>query len=663
MTNHWAVLIGICHYKDKPLKGCVRDVQFIKQYLEAGSTSVDITTLTASAPTPESSLYPPEPPESLPTYDNVTSKLERVMKDASKGDSVYLHYSGHGTRRKEDKWYSNKDGGDLALVLYDGTLGTRHLFGSELAYFLDGMVKKGLSVTFALDCCFSGSVARNGEEHDATVRAIDYDPAIDAAYRPKSSTTPYDQGSALRDARILHKWLVDPEGYTILSACSPYERAYELKLDGGEERNGALSYFLLCALHALRKKGTEITHQSLYDSLSFQFHLHWPKQSPMRYGNKNCSFFGERIHGPVSIFTPASKRDGSLLLGAGRVHGVHEGDEYALYRFESREDVQQPQPLAKVKVDTVRPFESKLVEIEAVPLAGAWQDVWKARPLTRLAPWKLTVRLGPAVGDEAQWIAAANTRHFLQLSPESGKEDQQPYLFTLTRNGDNEFEVLDHLDRKIGSLPTIPVDGTRAMDRVLDVLEHLAAFKYVERIENRIPNVGFEHSFEIQLEPQVGDSRFLDVNDEDKVRLTVKNFASKPLYLAIFDLGPSWQIDSLLGQRGGADFRAIPQKGEPDCDGEITWQMNVPEPFRSRGQHQCDDILKVFVTSKSTSFTSLVLPRITVPVQDFQPPVRGNYSPLLQFLAALDAHFRGSGDGTSDGEWSTQNFYIHTTAK
>jgi hypothetical protein len=42
MATYWAVLIGINFY-EKPLKGCVRDMESIKQYLEAGSTPVCCT--------------------------------------------------------------------------------------------------------------------------------------------------------------------------------------------------------------------------------------------------------------------------------------------------------------------------------------------------------------------------------------------------------------------------------------------------------------------------------------------------------------------------------------------------------------------------------------------------------------------------------------------
>jgi hypothetical protein len=39
-------------------------------------------------------------------------------------------------------------------------------------------------------------------------------------------------------------WLVNPDGYIILSVCGPYERAYEVEIEG-EGRREALTYLLI----------------------------------------------------------------------------------------------------------------------------------------------------------------------------------------------------------------------------------------------------------------------------------------------------------------------------------------------------------------------------------------------------------------------------------
>ena len=91
VKNHWAVLIGINFYgkplkDEKPLKGCVRDVESIKQYLEAGSTPLNVCTFTASEPSDPNSRHPAEKPDSWPTFENVTSSLTKIIAEAQPGD-------------------------------------------------------------------------------------------------------------------------------------------------------------------------------------------------------------------------------------------------------------------------------------------------------------------------------------------------------------------------------------------------------------------------------------------------------------------------------------------------------------------------------------------------------------------------------------------------
>jgi hypothetical protein len=182
----WAVLVGINFYvKDKHLKGCVRDVGDIKQYLTARSKHVHVDTFTASVPLDSSSSHPAESPELWPTFKNVTTRLEEITAQAKRGDIVYFHYAGHGTQVPSSSSKYNKTNNiDLALVLFDDIHGSRYLRGLELACMLDKMAKKGLHIRVVLDCCHSGSVTRSDDPNQPNIRGTDYDSAIDAAFPP-----------------------------------------------------------------------------------------------------------------------------------------------------------------------------------------------------------------------------------------------------------------------------------------------------------------------------------------------------------------------------------------------------------------------------------------------------------------------------------------------
>ncbi|KAF2195569.1 hypothetical protein K469DRAFT_544143, partial [Zopfia rhizophila CBS 207.26] len=645
--------------------GCVRDVQIIKNYLETGSIPVDIATLTASEPIHPNSRIPAEEPDLWPTYANVMSKLGKITAQAKSGDCVYLHFSGHGAR--------NEKTGDLDLVLIDDVHGIRYLGGQELAALMGQMVKKKLYVTLVFDCCFSGGILRHGGLQDAATRTIAYDPAVDALYPGVMNSCP-EASSSIRDASILPKWLIDPDGYTVLTACGPHEKAQELVLGSREMKreekkvkNGALSYFLVQALVSLRKRPVEITHESLYRHICIQFHANWPKQYPMCYGNMKFDFFGRFRPGLNANYIQVYRIQGDqgLHLQAGHAHGVCEGDEYALYPLNSPGDVSTSSKRVqlRVKVDNVRDLTSDLVGVEPTSTLARVKTGWKATLLTSLSSRKVLVRLMPSVGDRTQWIAAANERGSLYLSIEG--EEGQPCLFNVTRNTCDEYDILDESYQNIPSLPTILCGRKGGVYHVVDILVHLSSFKYFERIENRIPNQSFERSFGLHVRDGAGQdltkAANIEVQDGDLLTLTLENLGPKPLYLAVFDLGPLWQIDSLLSQKGGPGFRVVEQKNRwYSGKEEIKWRMRVPEQLTGQGQWQCDDILKVFITNKPSSFAPLLLPKVSVSVDGLDGPIRSDFDRLSTFLSGLTTSARGSEHDGMD-EWVTWNFHIRTT--
>ena len=256
-STHYAILIGIDSYSEKPLKSCVRDVKDIGNYLEKMPIPVHMQMLTAIED-PDSSRLAGDP-KFWPTFDNVTSSLIQVTSSAKDGDFVYVHFSGHGTMREPLKdasnlsiegmapvpsKCSNPSTGDAALAILEVTteIETRYLRGEELASLIKMMVNKGLVVTLVLDCCFSGSVMRD----DSSTRYLKYDPKVDAAYPPASWVSTEDGASraVYRNASMRSNWLVDPDGYTILTACGPTETTEDL-VDREGQRHGPLSYFLL----------------------------------------------------------------------------------------------------------------------------------------------------------------------------------------------------------------------------------------------------------------------------------------------------------------------------------------------------------------------------------------------------------------------------------
>lgn len=95
------------------------------------------------------------PSNMQPTLDNMKRILKLVAKSARKGDTIVLHYSGHGTYVR-DRSGEEKDGYDEALVPTDyhrvGLLTDDWLYDNFIAKLPEGCTLFGI-----MDCCHSGT--------------------------------------------------------------------------------------------------------------------------------------------------------------------------------------------------------------------------------------------------------------------------------------------------------------------------------------------------------------------------------------------------------------------------------------------------------------------------------------------------------------------------
>ncbi|KAL7919052.1 caspase domain-containing protein [Trichoderma austrokoningii] len=664
--KHWALLVGLDYYRhEKCLEGCVRDVLTVKEYLEAGPDSIDITMLTATTP-PEASLkaslkasgLPLEDPCSWPTWSNLIEKLKRVMKFAQKGDFVYIHYSGHGSREKS----SNKPAchsGNLALALFeDNQHGISYFKGETLASCLKKMVKQGLLVTVVLDCCFSGSVLRTGNVRGVGIRSIDYDPAIEAATAPehKDYFSSRDVEYPLRDSTLRDQWLVNPDGYTILSACGPHETAYELELPSGERR-GALSCFLMESLSALRKRGVDITHESLYEHLRIRFHASWPCQTPMRYGNKSFSFFDSSLTASSMPFINVYANGNSLCLDAGEAHGVYTGDTYTLHPPEWLGDVvsQVDSTSVTARVDAVRCLTSDLVDIKPATARKEMGTGWRAKLITSLSQRKISVRLPASIYDPAHQATTSEDQRYLRFC--TSNDDREACMFNVAFDGQGSYVILDGLGETIANLPTIPANAQGANQLLMDTLQHLAKFKYAEGIENQIPDTAFETRFSLASSiggRELGSSSVFDVEHGGTWQLEIENKGETALYFTLFNFTPSWKIHNLLSESGHNGFWVM----EPKSKEILPLMMEVPEFLQSKGTGCCEDTIKVFITSRAASFPSMVLPELPL----YAPYHRGQPHEAGDGLLSLTTGLIGSARDHDAGheKWATRSFVIRT---
>ncbi|EUC45384.1 hypothetical protein COCMIDRAFT_95602 [Bipolaris oryzae ATCC 44560] len=652
-----ALLIGVNYYNipgQNDLLGSVPDVEFVHQFIKKSRPTAKITTLTSSKGPGPTRGAPAEDPKLWPTRENVISSLEIILDESTVGDAVYIHFSGHGTTIPDPESASRAHG-HLALVLFSNTGGEYYLRGEELAGILNRMVTKGVLVSLVLDCCFAGSVARSKHGWDS-LRAVPYDPRLN----PRATVHLGNQfvGDGLRGARIQSKWLTHPEGYVVLAACGPQEENKEVQV--GDRKYGMLTFILVNALETLLKKGIEVTYRSLYDLIRTEFHVRCLSQVPMRYGNENFTFFGIPYSESEVALIPVYKlaNADNLQLAAGAAHGLVAGDEFALYRLYSSQDArsfQRQPPIEKTKIIQTDSLTSELDVIN--PKNYTPGAVAKAKLLTSTALTKAVVRLSDTMHNRDQWIESISSKAFITTEI---TELRGCSAFNLI-NKDGDYHIQwDSLEPVLGT-PIVPQDQTDAMASVVAALEHLGAFKYFESIRNRAETAEWVKKFQITAKSNGSSTArqngILQLSELDHISIRVQNLSSEPLYFAILNLTPCWEIVNVLSDGGEGGFMVIPPHEVDECELE----MEIPEEFKVQDILSCQDVLKIFITSQPTSFASQLLPKLT-------RSSSGSRSSMAEYTRRIRNSIHQLGDSNRNPSrnteyWSTQDFIVKTSRR
>lgn len=138
-----AFLCGINYIgTESELNGCINDINNINNFLkECKYTDIRILT---------------DLTEMKPTKQNIEDNIGWLVKDAKAGDTLFFHYSGHGTTIK-DTSKDESDGKDSVLVPLDysenGAITDDWLYSN-----LVSVLPEGVTCWAFTDCCHSGTM-------------------------------------------------------------------------------------------------------------------------------------------------------------------------------------------------------------------------------------------------------------------------------------------------------------------------------------------------------------------------------------------------------------------------------------------------------------------------------------------------------------------------
>lgn len=144
-----ALCIGINYTgQNSQLDGCVSDAKNIHRFLidRLGFRSRDIIRLTDDA----------RDSRNLPTRSNILNAMRWLVRDAHKHDSLFIHYSGHGSR-VQDQNGDEVDGYDEVIFPQDYAH-TGTIIDDDLHETLIRPLPPGCRLTAVFDSCHSGSI-------------------------------------------------------------------------------------------------------------------------------------------------------------------------------------------------------------------------------------------------------------------------------------------------------------------------------------------------------------------------------------------------------------------------------------------------------------------------------------------------------------------------
>lgn len=157
-----ALLIGI-NYRDSmnPLRGCNNDARNLQRFLAEHYAFREVVLLIDEA---QDMAY-------LPTRANMINAMRWLVSGAAAGDSLLLHFSGHGSQRRDTDG-DEEDGMDETILPMDYQR-NGPIVDDELFELVVRPLTAGCRLTAVFDCCHSGSALDLPYMYDANGSLID----------------------------------------------------------------------------------------------------------------------------------------------------------------------------------------------------------------------------------------------------------------------------------------------------------------------------------------------------------------------------------------------------------------------------------------------------------------------------------------------------------
>lgn len=674
----YALLIGIDGYRSNtdsaarypPLRGAVRDVERMARFLTMGlgmkRQRIHLLTSQASGGA------------EIVSYERLVAGFGWLSEKARSGDSVLIHYSGHGARARTIRQDLKGEGGvDEVLVPADGgDSNVRYLRDFEIGFWISRLIDRGIFPTLVLDACHAGGTVRAGSTEHLAVRGL---LSVDESPRPRGSlVAPSTQLAAAWKKLELGSssyfgsgWLPRPEGYVLLAACAATELAYESEV-AGRGTHGLFSHWLL---RGLERFGTSFSYRQIYERIYGRVRGEATDQTPQLEGEADRIFFGQGVASTAGGVYVLHADTAAVLLEAGRAQGLHEGARFVLSRPASRIDI-APAPLAEV-------------EVSDVGSTQAWAD-YCAPPRQPIKAGDLAILIGSGVrrrrctvsvepsddesvrhvGTVSRFLAEALRSSESWLYHEHEAPDRETD-FKIVIGADAQSELKSRESHGLAAVGApFWLHERRECERLILSLVHLAKYRNVEMVENQDPLSPLAGKLDLAIDPMPGSgpSGKQDSSHQQAfvrgapqpsgiLAIAAQNRSRIHLRLTVLCLQPDWSIMQ-VHPPAASGLYSVPLEEQQ----RESFLVRLGAPALTA---KATVLIKAFVTVEATNFRWLELPPLAQRdrhQQQFRGQPRNNLENALASLVSEDVNEVRAADDLSQWDWAVQQQSIQMQA-
>jgi hypothetical protein len=265
-----AVLIGINRYQipGSDLRGCVNDVKNLEQALTTyyGFSAQDITSLT----------------DLQATTKAMQSAIQKLIARGKKGDTLLLHYSGHGSNVPDD----NGDEADHRdEILCPTNLDWNDPLRDDWLRKTFNKLRAGVSLTVIMDCCHSGSNTRAFTPPDAPIKErflpCPLDLMATESGKKLRGTLRGQLGKAPRGRKrksdIVHADIQE----MLITGCRDTQTSADAQIGG--TFNGALTYYMV---ESIKETQGKLTYRELHQRTTAKLKSNDYDQVPQLEGQR-----------------------------------------------------------------------------------------------------------------------------------------------------------------------------------------------------------------------------------------------------------------------------------------------------------------------------------------------------------------------------------------